>query len=289
MSNTQVVTTNSNSGAVVDYEKSAEIIDVVKKMVFPFAPTEAELVVFLQKCKTAGVHPLDKKIYPVKFSGTMVFITSIDYMRSRAIASGVYDGCDDVEFSGETDGHPDEAIVRVYRKNISRPFVGRATWKEFYPGDARGKMWNDKPRVMLGKCAEAQAYRKAFPDDFGQLYDGAEMDAVLEGATAKEKSGKPKITAADVVVIEEAGPAESVGERKTGIVENVSQKDGTNKNGKTYTRYGVTINGVIYGTFDDKIGDRAQDLTGQPVIFTASDDGKYKNLLTIELDDSGAK
>jgi phage recombination protein Bet len=286
--NTAVQTTTGNGGAVVDYEKSAEIIDVVKKMIFPFAPTEAELVVFLQKCKTAGVHPLDKKIYPVKFGGTMVFITSIDYMRSRAMASGVYDGCDEIEFEGETDGHPDVAIARVYRKDISRPFVGRATWKEYYNANNKTQ-WLNKPEIMLGKCAEAAAYRKAFPDDFGQLYDGAEMDAVLESAR-EVKSGKPKVTAADVVVVEEVEPLDSVlGERKKGIVESVTKKDGTNASGKPWTRYGVTIGGVVYGTFDAKIGDKAQDLTGQPVLFTASDDGKYKNLLTIELDDSGAK
>jgi phage recombination protein Bet len=293
MSNTQVVATNGNSGAVVDVGGqmvSQKTFDLVKKVVFPDG-TADELCLYFHKCKLAGVSPLDRKIYPIKYAGRLTFVGSIDYMRSKAAASGQFDGCDDVEYEEGNGDHPEEAIVRVYRKGIDRPFVDRARWSEYVgttKDGATNAQWKSKPYLMLAKCAESAALRKAFPDELGGIYDEAEFAVAMDAP--EPKSGKPKITAADVVVIEEAEPLDSIlGERKTGIVEGVSRKDGTNKNGKPYTRYGVTINGVIYGTFDDKIGDRAQDLTGQPVVFTASDDGKYKNLLTIELDDAGAK
>lgn len=47
--------------------------------------------------------------------------------------------------------------------------------------------WGRMPRVMIAKCAEAQALRRGWPEHFGGVYDRAELDrAVMADVTASE-------------------------------------------------------------------------------------------------------
>src|ERR1035438_9403233 len=93
-------------------------------------------------------------------------ITSIDFMRSQAADSGDYAGNDDATFEGMTeDGKfPAMATVTVWRitQGTRCPYTASARWKQYYPGEKMGFMWRKMPEVMLGKCAEALALRKAF-------------------------------------------------------------------------------------------------------------------------------
>ena len=66
----------------------------------------------------------------------------------------------------------------------------------------------------------------------------------------------------------------------TGIMEAVSVKEGgTGK--KTWTRYGIKVNGEFYGTFDRDIGKYAQEMEGKEVELTWKADGEHKNVVAL--------
>ena len=260
---------------------SQATVETVKRTIFKDA-NDAELQLFFHKCLSVGCHPLDMLIHPSKFKGdggdTVVFITSIDLMRSKAEETEEYDGQDPADFTEGEHGdkfiHPIKATLSVYRKGIDRPFVGEARWSEFFPSKENKQfMWKKMPYVMLKKCAEAQALRMAFPKKLNKLYAEEEMHQAIEAA-AKKPSTKPTITQ-DTLPVD----AELV---EVGIIQEVTVKKGTGKKG-AWTKYGININGTTYSTFDKKIADYAVASKGKDVNFDWKQDGKYKNLVSLSV------
>jgi phage recombination protein Bet len=138
--------------------------------------TALELELFFYDCARRGVHPLDKLIHFTKRGGKYTPVTSIDFMRSRAAATGEYAGQDDVEFSGTPMSGDFAAAVRVYKFVQAQrcAFTATARWSEYKPD--QDFMWRKMPHTMLGKCAEALALRKGFPQELSGLYEAAELD-----------------------------------------------------------------------------------------------------------------
>jgi phage recombination protein Bet len=147
--------------------------------------SEAEFSLYLYECNRQGIHPLDRMLIPIKRNDTeagekrLTFITTIDLFRSRAADSGDYAGNEDPTFDyldGAT--NPQSATVIVWKmvQGQKCPFTATARWKEYYPGDKQGFMWRAKPHVMLGKCAEALALRKAFPKQLAGLFVAEELE-----------------------------------------------------------------------------------------------------------------
>jgi hypothetical protein len=106
-------------------------------------------------------------------------------MRSQAAMSGEMAGSDDPRF--EMDGQKlVAATVTVYRMTQGQrfPYQATARWSEYCPDNA--PMWKRMPHTMLGKCAEALALRKAFPQQLAGLYSREEMDQADKGGYVVE-------------------------------------------------------------------------------------------------------
>jgi phage recombination protein Bet len=133
--------------------------------------TDAELQLFFFDCQRHGVHPLDKLIHFTKRGGKYTPIASIDFMRQRAAQTHEYAGSDDAVFAGQVKSPAFTATVTVYRlvQHHRCAFTASARWTEYKP-EANDFMWQKMPHTMLGKCAEALALRKGFPQQLAGLY-----------------------------------------------------------------------------------------------------------------------
>ena len=185
-------------------------IDLVKRTIARGA-NDDELRLFLQVCKGANLNPFLKQVHLVprwdSKEGREVrsIQVSIDGFRSIAESSSVYAGNDDPIFDGEKEIDvprgkdktekitvPLEAKVTVYKivQGQRYPFSATARWDEYYPGPRMGFQWHIRPKLMLGKCAEALALRKAFPKLLSGMYAQEEMDQAMRYDREAEKNQK---------------------------------------------------------------------------------------------------
>jgi phage recombination protein Bet len=158
---------------------------LIKKTVAVGA-TDAELELYLYDCQRRGVHPLDKLIYFTRHGGRYTPITSIDFLRGRAHDTGEMAGSDDPVF----DKDARTATVTVYRLTRGTRYAYSATarYSEYVPAPGQDHMWKRMPHVMLGKCAEALALRKAFPQQLGGLYVKEELEQARPDFTTEATS-----------------------------------------------------------------------------------------------------
>lgn len=134
--------------------------------------TEKEKVQFFNVCQAYGLNPIKKEIYAVKYGQNPAsIIVGYETYIKRAERSGLLDGYD-VKIDGTIKEGNMRAIITIYRKDWSRPFVHDVYYSEYVQRTKDGqitKFWLEKPITMLKKVAMSQGFRLCFSDENGGL------------------------------------------------------------------------------------------------------------------------
>lgn len=169
-----------------------EHIELLKQTICAGA-TDAELSLFVEASKRLGLDPFARQVFAVKrWDGNarrevMSIQVSIDGFRLVAERTGKYAGqlgplwtADGKEWAEVwlSSTPPAAAKVGVLRHDFKEPVWSVATWEQYKQTKRDGglsPMWVKMGPLMLAKCAESLALRRAFPNELSGVYTAEEM------------------------------------------------------------------------------------------------------------------
>jgi len=167
--------------------------------------SNGDLAVFLHYAQRTGLDPFARQLYMIERGGKFTIQSSIDGLRIVAQRSGEYAGQVGPYWCGEDGAWTDiwlektpplAAKVGVLRKGFVEPLWAVAKFDGY---NANSPIWKKMPDLMIAKCAEALALRKAFPNDLSGIYTAEEM----------EQAGSPIAPVSAVVEIPEPKPVDT--------------------------------------------------------------------------------
>lgn len=190
-------------------------IDLLKRTVAK-GVTDDELALFVHVANRSALDPFAKQIHAVKrWDGkqrreVMSIQTGIDGFRLIAARTKAHAGTDEAVFE-EKDGRPLKASVTVWKivGGMRVAFTASARWTEYvqtYKDRETGEekttgLWAKMPYVMLAKCAEAQALRKAFPADLSGIYAEEEIGTMAVEPSPAAPPGEPEEAPREVLEV----------------------------------------------------------------------------------------
>lgn len=214
-----------------------EQVELIKRTICNGA-SDDELALFTNTSRRLQLDPFARQIFAVfrwnkKLNRNVMQIqVSVDGFRVVAERNGHYagqlgpfwssDGKNWHEVWLEKDP-PRAAKVAVLRDDFKEPLWAVATWDQYKQEGQYGlsEMWKKMGPLMLGKCAECLALRRAFPNELSEVYSPEEMAQAANG----------NADGADYIPPTKEGPRSEAPKATTGMT--LTSTDGAAPNGAT--------------------------------------------------------